>query len=73
MTLLGTARPMPMKKRTPRARADVRSQIGETDPDYGPSFNWRGKLFQKQEAFIDSGARCSTRPTSPTSSSTCTT
>src|SRR6187551_1210902 len=44
-----------------RARADVRAQIGETDPDYGPAFNWRGKLFANKKAFIDSGARCSTR------------
>jgi Pregnancy-associated plasma protein-A len=44
-----------------RARADVRSQIGETDPDYGPAFNWRGTLFPNKKAFIDSGARCSTR------------
>ena len=36
-------------------------QIGETDPDYGPAFNWRGKLFANKKAFIDSGARCSTR------------
>ena len=44
-----------------RARADIRAQIGETDPDHGPSFNWRGKLFPNKKAFIDSGARCSTR------------
>jgi len=44
-----------------RARADIRAQIGETDPDYGPAFNWRGKLFPNKKAFVDSGARCSTR------------
>ena len=61
MTLLGAAPAFADEEEDARARADVRSQIGETDPDHGPSFNWRGKLFQNQKAFIDSGARCSTR------------
>ncbi len=61
MTLLGAAPAHADEEEDARARADVRSQIGETDPDYGPAFNWRGKLFQNKKAFIDSGARCSTR------------
>ena len=61
MTLLGAAPAYADEEEDARARADVRSQIGETDPDYGPSFNWRGKLFPNKKAFIDSGARCSTR------------
>ena len=61
MTLLGAAPAYADEEEDARARADIRAQIGETDPDYGPSFNWRGKLFQNKKAFIDSGARCSTR------------
>ena len=61
MTLLGAAPSYADEEEDARARADVRAQIGETDPDYGPSFNWRGKLFANKKAFIDSGARCSTR------------
>ena len=61
MTLLGAAPAYADEEEDARARADVRAQIGETDPDYGPSFNWRGRLFQNKKAFIDSGARCSTR------------
>ncbi len=41
--------------------ADIKAQIGETDADYGPKFTFRGKTFANQKAFIDSGARCSTR------------
>ena len=61
MTLLGAAPAYADEEEDARARADVRAQIGETDPDYGPSFNWRGKLFPNKKAFVDSGARCSTR------------
>ena len=61
MTLLGATPAFADAEEDARARADVRAQIGETDPDHGPSFNWRGKLFPNQKAFIDSGARCSTR------------
>ena len=61
MTLLSAAPAYADEEEEARARAEVRAQIGETDPDYGPSFNWRGKLFQNKKAFIDSGARCSTR------------
>jgi hypothetical protein len=61
MTLLGAAPAYADEEEDARARADIRSQIGATDPDYGPSFNWRGRLFQNQKTFIDSGARCSTR------------
>ncbi len=45
MTLLGAAPSYADEEEDARARADVRAQIGETDPDYGPSFSWRGKLF----------------------------
>lgn len=41
--------------------ADIKAQIGETDADFGPKFTFRGKTFANQKAFIDSGARCSTR------------
>jgi len=41
--------------------ADMKAQIGETDADYGPKFTFLGKTFANQRAFIDSGARCSTR------------
>ena len=41
--------------------ADIKAQIGETDADFGPKFTFRGKSFANQKAFIDSGARCSTR------------
>ena len=41
--------------------ADIKAQIGETDADFGPKFTFNGKAFANQKAFIDSGARCSTR------------
>jgi hypothetical protein len=44
-----------------RAKAEIKAQIGETDADTGPAFSFAGKLFPNQKAFIDSGARCSTR------------
>src|SRR5580765_1961879 len=40
ITLLGAAPAYAEEEEDARARADVRAQIGETDPDYGPSFNW---------------------------------
>ena len=40
---------------------DLREQIGETDADTGPAFKFNGFSFTNQKAFIDSGARCSTR------------
>jgi hypothetical protein len=61
MTLLATFPAYADEEEDARARADVRAQIGETDPDYGPAFNWRGLLYPNKKAFIDSGARCSTR------------
>ena len=62
ITLLAAAVPaVADEEEEARARADVKAQIGETDPDYGPAFNWRGKLFANKKEFIDSGARCSTR------------
>ena len=61
MTLLGATPAFADEEEDARARADVRAQTGETDPDHGPSFNWRGKLFPNKKAFVDSGARCSTR------------
>ena len=61
ITLLGAAPAYADEEEEARTRADVRAQIGETDADYGPSFNWRGKLFANKKAFVDSGARCSTR------------
>jgi hypothetical protein len=61
ITLLGISPAFADEEEDARARADVRSQIGETDPDYGPAFSWRGTLFTNKKAFIDSGARCSTR------------
>lgn len=44
-----------------RAQAELKAQIGETDPDHGPAFHFHGKTYPNQKAFIDSGARCSTR------------
>jgi len=44
-----------------RVKAEVKAQIGETDADSGPAFVFRGRSFANQKAFIDSGARCSTR------------
>jgi hypothetical protein len=44
-----------------RAKADIKAQIGETDADSGPAFSFSGKQYPNQKAFIDSGARCSTR------------
>ena len=54
------ARPCRRRRGCPRpGRRPPR--FGETDPDHGPSFNWRGRIFPNQKAFVDSGARCSTR------------
>ena len=44
-----------------RVRAELKAQIGETDADSGPAFSFRGRNYANQKAFIDSGARCSTR------------
>ncbi|MGB8338956.1 MAG: zinc metalloprotease [Burkholderiales bacterium] len=41
--------------------ADLRAQIGETDPDYSGAFHFHGKSYANKKEFIDSGARCSTR------------
>lgn len=40
---------------------DIRAQIGQTDADNGPAFSFAGRNWANQKAFIDSGARCSTR------------
>jgi hypothetical protein len=42
-------------------QSDHRVHIGETDADYGPAFTFAGRTYANQKAFIDSGARCSTR------------
>lgn len=44
-----------------RARAELKAQIGETDADRGPAFLFEGRAYPNKKAFIDSGARCSTR------------
>lgn len=44
-----------------RVKAEIKAQIGDTDADSGPSFSFRGRTYANQKAFIDSGARCSTR------------
>ncbi|MEO8123125.1 MAG: zinc metalloprotease [Burkholderiales bacterium] len=44
-----------------RVAAEHRANLGETDADYGPAFTFAGKTYASQKAFIDSGARCSTR------------
>lgn len=46
---------------TTQRAAQVRAQVGDTDADFGPRFTFRGKAYANQKAFIDSGARCSTR------------
>ena len=45
-------------------RAEQRANIGETDPDTGPAFTFLGRQYANKKLFIDSGARCSTRPVS---------
>jgi hypothetical protein len=47
---------------TERARAEIKAHIGETDPDTGPAFTFMGRQWANKKLFIDSGARCSTRP-----------
>jgi len=44
-----------------RVQAEIKAQIGETDADTGPAFSFAGRQWANQKAFIDSGARCSTR------------
>lgn len=44
-----------------RVRAEIKLQIGETDADHGPAFHFKESVYANQKAFIDSGARCSTR------------
>lgn len=44
-----------------RVAAEVKAQIGETDADTGPAFTFAGRNFANKKAFVDSGARCSTR------------
>ena len=44
-----------------RVKAELKAQIGETDVDHGPAFHFHGKTYPNKKAFIDSGARCSTR------------
>ncbi|MFY9513346.1 MAG: zinc metalloprotease [Rubrivivax sp.] len=44
-----------------RVAAEIKAQIGETDADTGPAFSFAGRSWANQKAFIDSGARCSTR------------
>ncbi|MGB8855582.1 MAG: zinc metalloprotease [Burkholderiales bacterium] len=41
--------------------AELKAQIGETDPDYSGAFHFHGKTYANKKEFIDSGARCSTR------------
>jgi hypothetical protein len=53
---LGTA-----SVRAADAAADIAAQVGVTDADTGPAFVFQGRLYANQKAFIDSGARCSTR------------
>jgi hypothetical protein len=64
--MLGASWAAPDKERADgrdpdRVKAEIKAQIGETDPDYGPIFRFNGHAFANQKAFIDSGARCSTR------------
>lgn len=44
-----------------RARAEVQAQIGITDSSSGPAFRIGANTWANQKAFVDSGARCSTR------------
>ena len=43
------------------AQAELKAQIGDTDAATGGAFNFGGRVWQSQKAFVDSGARCSTR------------
>ena len=38
--------------------AELKAQIGETDPDHGAAFHFHGKTWPSQKAFIDAGNRC---------------
>lgn len=44
-----------------RKQAEVRAQIGDTDPDHGPLFRLMDRVYANKKAFVDSGARCGTR------------
>lgn len=43
------------------AQAELKAQIGETDAASGGAFQFGGRVWDSQKAFVDSGARCSTR------------
>jgi len=55
------AEPADEERDADRVKAEIKAQIGETDADTGPAFTFNGHSFANQKAFIDSGARCSTR------------
>jgi len=57
----GLARADDDERDADRVKAEIKAQIGETDADTGPAFTFNGFQFPNQKAFIDSGARCSTR------------
>lgn len=46
---------------SPAAQAELKAQIGDTDAARGGAFHFGGRVYASQKAFIDSGARCSTR------------
>jgi hypothetical protein len=61
----GTASAESTSARAPdRVNAEHKAYIGDTDADYGPAFTFGGVTFANKKAFIDSGARCSTRDVS---------
>jgi hypothetical protein len=44
-----------------RKAAEIKAQIGETDPDTGPKFRLLDREFPNKKAFIDAGLRCGVR------------
>jgi len=44
-----------------RKAAEIKAQIGETDPDTGPMFRLLDRVFANKKAFVDAGLRCGTR------------
>lgn len=61
LALAGSAAAQDVERDADRVAGELQAQIGRTDPDTGPAFTFAGRAWANQKAFIDSGARCSTR------------
>jgi hypothetical protein len=44
-----------------RKAAEIKAQLGETDPDNGPLFRLLDRVWANKKAFVDAGLRCGTR------------